>query len=147
MALPIPITFTANKQNRKLDVRQNKSSFFKKSLGHCHQIIGPLNSSCHSKCPLKEFLFCRGVEVVNYGLQDEKIGYSRPRAVEIFLCVRDWWTPILKLRELTKDCFKDLAFTDYVPIETIEKLYFNKADELSFLYGYFIKKKTFLRND
>ncbi|GBN63425.1 hypothetical protein AVEN_146575-1 [Araneus ventricosus] len=81
------------------------------------------------------------MQVVNCGLQDEKITCSRPFAVENLLCLRDWWTKNLKLSEFKKDCFIHLDFTDYVPQETIQRLYFNKPDELSFLYVYFIAEK------
>ncbi|GBN63423.1 hypothetical protein AVEN_146573-1 [Araneus ventricosus] len=47
----------------------------------------------------------------------------------------------LNLSELTKDYFIHLAVTEYVPQETIQRQYFNKSDELSFPYVYFIKKK------
>ncbi|GBO43392.1 hypothetical protein AVEN_133209-1 [Araneus ventricosus] len=40
------------------------------------------------------------------------------------LCVvavsRGWWTPNLKLSELTRDCFIHLAFPEYVPQETLQ---------------------------
>ncbi|GBN53274.1 hypothetical protein AVEN_104181-1 [Araneus ventricosus] len=49
------------------------------------------------------------------------------------LCVvavsRGWWTPNLKLSELTRDCFIHLAFPEYVPQETLQRLCFNKSVE------------------
>ncbi|GBM34507.1 hypothetical protein AVEN_139130-1, partial [Araneus ventricosus] len=47
------------------------------------------------------------------------------------LCVvavsRGWWTPNLKLSELTRDCFFHLAFIEYVPQETLQRAVLDKT--------------------